>query len=65
MPGGIWRDLRLHTFPWAQKIEITELLNQMNRLIHNPPLGIVIAHLNVTRQREILAQRVPLKAVIC
>ena len=37
---------------------------QLHRLVDDPLLLLVVAHLDIAGQREILAQRMPLEAVI-
>src|ERR1700747_1739761 len=70
--GGVWRHRGLfvawqnvrRAFPWRHEIEIAEFLHQLHRLIDHPLQFFVIAKLDKAREREILAQRIPGKAVI-
>jgi hypothetical protein len=57
-------DLRLHAFPRAQEVEIAEFLDQRYRLVYDTAQRVVIADLDMTGQREILAKRMPFEAVI-
>ena len=50
--------------PRAQEIEDAEILGQLYGLIDHPLLLIVVPHFDISRQREIFAQRMPLKAII-
>src|SRR5215467_8732541 len=52
------------TFPRREEIEVAELLREPHRLIHDALLLVVVAHLNESGEREILAQRVALESVI-
>src|SRR6516165_1989141 len=50
--------------PRRKKIEVAELLRESDRLIDHALELVVITHFNETGQREILAQRMALEAVI-
>src|SRR5262249_57450635 len=50
--------------PGREKIEVAELLCEPDRLIDHALELVVITHLNEAGQREILAQRVALEAVV-
>ena len=58
------QDLPLHAFPRAQEVEIAEFLDQRYRLVYDTPQRVVIANLDMTGQREILAQGVAFEAII-
>ena len=47
-----------------QEIEAAEFLLQLHRLVDDALLLFVVAQLDIAGQREILAQRMPLEAVI-
>ena len=47
-----------------QEVEAAEILGQLHRLVDDPLLLLVVAHLDIAGQREILAQRMALEAVI-
>ena len=51
-------------FPGRQEIEVAEFLRQLDRLVDDALLLVVVAHLDVAGQREILAQRMALEAVV-
>jgi hypothetical protein len=51
-------------FPRREEIEIAEILRQLHRLVDHLLALLVVAHLDIAGQREILAQRMPLEAVI-
>ena len=53
-----------HAFPGAEEIEAAEFLGQLHRLVDHALLLLVVAHLDIAGQREILAHRMPLEAVI-
>ena len=55
---------RCHALPRRQEIEAAEFLLQPHRLVDDPLLLLVVAHLDIAGQREILAQRMPLETVI-
>lgn len=50
--------------PGVTKAEGTKALSKFNRLCQNRGKCIIIAHLDVTSQREILTQRVSPKAIV-
>ena len=50
--------------PRAQEIEAAEFLRKLHRLINDALLLLVVADLDETRQREVLAKRVTAEAVI-
>src|SRR5262249_8481455 len=54
----------VHALPGRQKVKASELLLQPHRLVDHPFLILVVTHLNIPRQREILAQGMALEAVI-
>src|SRR6266700_1603254 len=51
-------------FPWREKIEVAEFLGEPNRFVDDALELVVVAHLDEAGQREILAQRVTLEAII-
>ena len=53
-----------HAFPGAEEIEAAEFLGQLHRLIDHALLLLVVAHLDIAGQREILAQRMAFETVI-
>ncbi len=50
--------------PRAHEVEGAELLGQLHRLVDHALLRIVVAHLDIAGEREVLAQRVALEAVV-
>src|SRR5262245_5253219 len=60
----ITREHVLYPFPGRLEVEGAELLRQLHRLIDHPLLRIVIADLYIAGEREVLAQRVALEAVV-
>src|SRR3954469_9052450 len=60
----IARDDVVRPFPRRQKIEIAEFLREAHRLVHDALEFIVPAHLDKAGQREVLAQRMAVEAVI-
>ena len=54
----------LRAFPRRQEVEIAEFLRQLHRLVDHPLLLVVVAHLDEAGQREVLAQRMALEAVV-
>ena len=54
----------VHAFPRAQEIEAAEILGQLHRLVDDALLLVVVAHLDIAGQREVLAQRMALEAVV-
>src|SRR3546814_7015440 len=52
------------SLPRAEKIEAAIFLREPDRLIDDSALFVVVAHLDVTRHREILAHRMAFEAVI-
>ena len=57
------QDVR-RAFPWAHEIEVAEFLDQLHRLIDDALQLVVVAHLDIAGQREILAQRIAGEAVV-
>ena len=53
-----------HAFPWREEIELPEFLIEPHGLVDDALLLVVPADLDEARHREILAQRMPLEAVI-
>src|SRR6185437_1482120 len=51
-------------FPGTQEVEPPELLGKLDRLVDHALLHIVPAHLDEAGQREVLAQRMALEAVV-
>src|SRR5579875_2962631 len=51
-------------FPGREEIEIAKLLSELHRLVFHALLLVVPAHLHEAGEREILAQRVALEAVV-
>src|SRR5262249_24636649 len=58
-----WKHI-VHSLPGALEVEGPELLRELDRLIDDPLLLVVVAHLDIAREREILAQWVTLEAVV-
>src|SRR5262245_48136574 len=54
----------VRAFPWAEEVEATEFLLQLHRFVDDALLQVVPAHLDEAGQREVLAQRMPLEAVV-
>src|SRR5438445_12667027 len=54
----------ISAFPRREEIEFAELLVETDRLVQHPLLLVVVAHLDKTGERKILAQRMALKTVI-
>ena len=54
----------VHPLPRRQEIEAAEFLLQLDRLVDDALLLLVVAQLDIAGQREILAQRMPVKPVI-
>src|SRR6266446_170995 len=54
----------VRAFPWREEIKIAEFLIETDGFVKHPLLLIVVAHLDEAGKREILAQRVTLKAVV-
>eukprot|EP00053_Salpingoeca_punica_P019499 m.197665 g.197665 ORF g.197665 m.197665 type:complete len:331 (+) comp17668_c0_seq2:146-1138(+) len=51
--------------PGALEVKVAELLSQLERLCDHALQLIVVAHLRVAPQREVLAERMAFKAVVC
>src|SRR5258705_9029500 len=60
----IARQQIVRAFPGREKIEVAEFLIETDGVVEHPLLLIVVAHLDKSGQREILAQRMALKAVV-
>ena len=54
----------VRAFPGRQEIEIAEFLRELHRLVDHALLLVVVAHLDKAGEREILAQRMALEAVV-
>ncbi len=54
----------VHAFPGRQEIEAAEFLLELHRLVDHALLLLVVAHLDIAGEREILAQRMALEAVV-
>ena len=54
----------VHALPGRQKVEAAKFLLQPHRLVDDALLLFVVAQLDIAGQRKILAQRMPLEAVI-
>ena len=54
----------LGALPRRQEVEVPEFLGQLHRLVDHAGLVLVVADLDEAGEREVLAQRVPLEAVI-
>src|SRR5262249_46115711 len=54
----------VRAFPWREEIEVSEFLRQPDRLIYDALLLVVVAHLDETGERKILAQRMALESVV-
>src|SRR5207247_2075836 len=50
--------------PRRQKIKVPELLGQLHRLIDHPLLLVVVTDFDIAGQREVLAQRITIEAII-
>ena len=50
--------------PGREEVELPEFLSEPDRLVDDALLLVVVANLDEAGQREILAQRVPLEAVV-
>src|SRR5258708_4428653 len=50
--------------PRAQKIELAKFLIEPHRIVAHTLFRVVVAHLNETGHREVLAQRVTIEAVV-
>src|SRR6478672_9486268 len=50
--------------PWREEIEIAEFLGEPHLVVDDALLLVVVAHFDEAGQREILAQRMALEAVI-
>ena len=51
-------------FPRRQEIEVAEFLRQLHRLVDDALLLVVVADLDEAGQREVLAQRMAVEAVV-
>src|SRR6266849_1905525 len=60
----IARQQIVRAFPWREEIEVAEFLIETDGFVEHPLLLIVVANLDEAGKREILAQRVALKAVV-
>jgi hypothetical protein len=47
-----------------EEVEVAEFLRELHRLVDHALLLVVVAHLDEAGQREVLAQRMPLEAVV-
>ena len=54
----------VRAFPRRQEIEVAEFLREPHRLVDHALLLVVVAHLDEAGQREVLAQRMALEAVV-
>src|SRR6266511_6008632 len=54
----------IRSLPRAEIVKVSELLHELHRLIHDPLLLVVVTDFDVTGEREVLAQGMPLEAVI-
>ena len=54
----------LGALPWAHEIEGAEFLGQRHGLVHDALLFVVVAHLDESGEREILAQRMAFKTIV-
>src|SRR5258707_480608 len=54
----------MRAFPGAQEVEAAEFLGELHRLVDDALLHVVPAQLDEAGQREILAQRMALEAVV-
>src|SRR5712664_3680009 len=60
----IARQRIVRAFPGREKIEFAEFLIETDGFVEHPLLLVVVAHLDETGEREILAQRMAVKAVV-
>src|SRR3954471_602621 len=54
----------VRAFPWAEEVEIAELLLQLDLFVNDSLCKVIVAHLDETGCRKILAQRMTLKTVV-
>src|SRR5262249_17343659 len=54
----------VHSLPGALEVEGPELLRELDGLVDDALFLVVVAHLDVAREREVLAQWVTLEAVV-
>ena len=54
----------VRAFPWRHEIEIAEFLLEFDRLVDHALCLVVVAHFDEAGQREVLAQRVALEAIV-
>src|SRR3981081_2083175 len=54
----------ISAFPWREKIEVAEFLIETDGFVEHPLLLVVVAHLDEAGEREILAQRMAIEAVV-
>src|SRR5260370_5995332 len=59
-----WQHGIIGSLPWREKIEVAEFLIETDGFVEHPLLLIVVAHLDEAGEREILAQRVAIEAVV-
>src|ERR1700704_69485 len=60
----IARQRIIRAFPWREKIEFAEFLIETDGFVDHPFLLVVVAHFDEAGEREILAQRMAVKAVV-
>src|ERR1700681_2372656 len=58
------KDRIVRAFPWREEVEVAEFLVETDGFVEHPLLLIVVTHLDEAGEREILAQRGALKAVV-
>src|SRR3546814_3273747 len=51
-------------FPWGREIKGTEVLRELDRLVHYALRFFGIAHLNITGERKVLALRMTLEPIV-
>jgi hypothetical protein len=54
----------IRAFPGREEVEVAEFLIELHRLVDDALLLVVVANLDEAGQREVLAQRIALEAVI-
>lgn len=60
----IWKVEGTYFPSCCSTLKIPERLRQLQRLHHNPLLLLIVSDLSVSSQREVLSQRMPIKAVV-
>src|SRR6266496_1820955 len=60
----IARQRIVRAFPRREEIEFAEFLIEADGVVDHPLLLVVVAHLDKAGEREILAQRMPVEAIV-